>query len=453
MSQAFFQSSSLNQVLITEVLFRRVPRPVNLEAENYALHKLAQQMAETPETLLQNLVAIAVELCQAGSAGISIPEITTDGEEIFRWVALAGAYANATNTPPRYFSLCGTCLDKKTPQLFTHPELYFTYFKQLRPMIVECLVIPLLVGKQALGTIWIASHNQTRQFDLEDLRVMSSLANFTAAALNHSQARYAAEAAVAHEQAALRELERANLAKDDFLAAVSHELRTPLTNIRMAIQMLSLATEPERRQQYLRILQTECDREIALVNDLLELQRLEAEVDSDEWSPVLLQEWLLPIVEPFVERAQVSQQFLWLDLPSDLPVLMVDPAKLQGIVTELLNNACKYTPVSGEITLAVSSTPNSISLSISNTGIEIPADALPRIFEKFYRVPSTITAERTGTGLGLALVQKLVAVLGGKVRVVSQNNSTTFTIELPRIKDRQFPTGLSLVTVLDSNAP
>ncbi|NJL20713.1 MAG: GAF domain-containing protein [Leptolyngbyaceae cyanobacterium SM1_3_5] len=217
MSQAVPQVCSLNQILITEVLFRRVPRSVNLEAEHHALLTLTQQLAEKPQILLKSLVGLAVELCNAGSAGISIPEVTASGDEIFRWVALAGRYANATQAPPRYFSLCGHCLDQRTPQLYAQPERYFTYFESVHPRMVECLVVPLLVGEQALGTIWVVSHEQTRQFDLEDVRVMSSLAKFTAAALNHTQARYAAEMAMMHEQAARQEAEQATRARDEFL--------------------------------------------------------------------------------------------------------------------------------------------------------------------------------------------------------------------------------------------
>ena len=433
MSQAIPQVSGLNQILITEALFRRVPRPVNLEAEHHALLTLTQQLAEEPQTLLQSLVRLAVKLCDAGSAGISLPEVTANGNEVFRWVALAGMYASATHTPPRFFSLCGHCLDQRTPQLYVRPERYFTYFEQVRPKMVECLVIPLLVGEQALGTIWVVSHDPSRQFDLEDVRVMSSLANFTAAALSHTQARSAAEAAARQEQAARQEAEQANRAKDEFFATVSHELRTPLSNMKMALQLLSLVDQPQRRKQYLQILQTECDREISLIDDLLNLQRLESGGDSSDRSAVPLQDWLSAIVEPFIYRTQAAHQLLRLDLPTELPVLLIDRIKLERIVTELVNNACKYTPAGHEIIFTLKLTSDRVIWSVSNTGIEIPSDALPRIFEKFYRVPTAAVAEQTGTGLGLALVQQLVEQLGGHIRATSQWNVTTLTVDLPRV--------------------
>ena len=108
--------------------------------------------------MLKNLVAIARNLCQAGTAGVSLLEMTANGEEIFRWVALAGKLeAYAQGTAPGKFSPCGVCLDRQAPQLYSYPERYFTYFQQIQPPIVEGLVIPLDRANQPLGTIWIVS--------------------------------------------------------------------------------------------------------------------------------------------------------------------------------------------------------------------------------------------------------------------------------------------------------
>ena len=96
----------LEHIIITEELFHRPRRATNFEAENRALHKLAYQLTESTQDLLQSLVSVAVDICQAGSAGISIPIVKTNGEEIFRWIALAGAYADAEDTIPRYASIC-----------------------------------------------------------------------------------------------------------------------------------------------------------------------------------------------------------------------------------------------------------------------------------------------------------------------------------------------------------
>jgi PAS domain S-box-containing protein len=155
-----------------------------LQVENQALHTLARQLVNQPETMLQSLVDMAVDLCNAGTAGVSLLETTPNGEEVFRWNVLAGTLAPYVGgTTPRNFSPCGVCLERGTPQLFSHPEQYFTYFQAANTPIVEGLVLALIADNHALGSIWIMSHNLTRHFDAEDVRVMTSLADFTAAAL------------------------------------------------------------------------------------------------------------------------------------------------------------------------------------------------------------------------------------------------------------------------------
>jgi PAS domain S-box-containing protein len=140
-------------------------------------------MACASQTVLQSLVEIAADLCQAGTAGISLLETTDGGEAIFRSTVLAGTLAPREIATPRNFSPDGVCLDRAAPQLFSHPDRYFTYIQALDTPIVECLILPLIAGSQTLGTIWIASHDEHRHFDSEDLRVMATLADFTSTAL------------------------------------------------------------------------------------------------------------------------------------------------------------------------------------------------------------------------------------------------------------------------------
>ncbi len=141
---------------------------------------------------------------------------------------------------------------------------------------------------------------------------------------------------------------------------------------------------------------------------------------------------LFKIIEPFYIRAEQRQQSLQLDLPVDLPVVISNRASLERILAELINNACKYTHVGGDIVFSVRYEPTQlITAFIISNPAEIPQDQLPRIFEKFYRVPQGDRWQQGGTGLGLALVQKLVKQIQGDISVECSDGWTSFTIKLP----------------------
>lgn len=189
---------TLGDILVTGELRRRLAHDPDYPAEIAALHALARCLAAQPDAMLARLLEMAIALCDAGSAGLSLLEHSATGE-LFRWPHLAGALASyAGGSTPRSFSPCGVCLDRGSPQLFSYPGRYFTYFQDASPEIVEGLVIPLSWNGEALGTIWIVSHDEARRFDREDVRVMESLASFTAAALCVRAARQAAERAAEH---------------------------------------------------------------------------------------------------------------------------------------------------------------------------------------------------------------------------------------------------------------
>ncbi|MEX0712645.1 MAG: ATP-binding protein [Pirellulales bacterium] len=174
---------TLEDILITPELSRRRSRAPDYPAENRALVALARAMATNPKNLPQKLVDLALELCRAGSAGISLLKTDAEGE-YFSWEALAGVYApRVGGRTPRNFSPCGTTLDRGAPQLFSCPARYFTYFERVDSRIAEGLVIPFALNGHALGTIWVLTHDESRRFDAEDVHIMTVLAEFTAAAL------------------------------------------------------------------------------------------------------------------------------------------------------------------------------------------------------------------------------------------------------------------------------
>jgi signal transduction histidine kinase len=245
-------------------------------------------------------------------------------------------------------------------------------------------------------------------------------------------------------------LETESQRKDEFISRVSHDLRAPLMNITMAARMLKISLEQDpviasllidhRSQKYLQVLEAECQREIELINHVLDLQKLELAIEPKNLESIDLSAWIEKTIPPFIERTAQRNQHLNLKIADNLPRLTTDRNYLTKIVTELLNNACKYTNPDGEIALEIINPSDCdsadlrlterVSIRIGNEA-EIACDHLPRIFEQFYRIPGSDRAGQGGTGLGLSLVQKLVQHLQGEITVNSDRGWTTFTIDLP----------------------
>ena len=171
----------------TELLSERPPRAADPAAENRALRALARQLAGPPAALLQRLVDIALNLCCADTAGVSLLEAGSGGTVVFRRVALAGADAHHVDTTaPAESSGCGFALRRNAAQLYTYANGYHAHGDIHFPAVVEKLVIPFPPNGDPFGTIWVATHDTARRFDAEDVRILQSLADFTAAALQLS---------------------------------------------------------------------------------------------------------------------------------------------------------------------------------------------------------------------------------------------------------------------------
>ena len=161
---------------------RRPSRPPDYEAESSALIALAQSMAESPENILQKLADTTLTLCRAHSAGLSLLE-DGDQKSNFHWRAIAGQWAPHLNGgTPRNFGPCGTVLDQNVAMVCSHPELDFPYWAPIKPVLEEGLLIPFYIKGEAVGTIWVVAHDLSRRFDAEDLRLVTNLGAFAAAA-------------------------------------------------------------------------------------------------------------------------------------------------------------------------------------------------------------------------------------------------------------------------------
>ncbi len=202
---------SIDSVITTAELGRRPARVPDFQTESRVLLKLANTMAQQPRDVLQELVDSARGLCRAGSAGISLLDLEAHGAAAqFRWVATSGAYSHLVGqTMPRHFSPCGAVLDRNHLLLMTDPIRHYPYFEVLSAPVREVLLVPFYRGEQAVGTVWVVAHVGDRQFDQEDARLVTSLSQFAAAAvqvIQTAEANQKLEESV--RRAAERELDR-----------------------------------------------------------------------------------------------------------------------------------------------------------------------------------------------------------------------------------------------------
>ncbi|HEY9880220.1 MAG TPA: GAF domain-containing sensor histidine kinase [Leptolyngbyaceae cyanobacterium] len=241
----------------------------------------------------------------------------------------------------------------------------------------------------------------------------------------------------------IEQLRYLNQLKDDFLSTLNHELRTPLTSMMLAIRMLRRPDlTPDRKAMYLDILEQQCSRETALVNDLLTLQSVESGGTNITLSSINLNHLLRSLVADQKETFDCANLSLSLKMPQRWISLETESTHLTRVLQELLTNARKYAEPGTVVTLLVESnsaeTSTPITIKILNQGIGIQPEELPHIFDKFRRGQGVTQRAIPGTGTGLALVKGLVKQLQGQISVTSQPTAqesiwqTCFTLCLPR---------------------
>lgn len=300
---------------------------------------------------------------------------------------------------------------------------------QPKLLVMSQMACPIFDTQGILGNIWLTRPTQ-EAFDEFEIELVQQVASECAIAIRQAQL-------YKQTQAQVKELENCDRLKNQFLRNLSQELRTPITSISLAVQTLESVLTPEEIldieivPQLLQILHNECARENKLINDLLTLTYLEAEPDPPTLIAIDLQSWLNPIVESFRDLTTCQRQQLNLSVDPALPLLETDITDMERIITELLNHVCKYTPAGESVTVSAHLTEDAVELNISNSGLELTSNELSRIFEPFYHLSKRDPWKHSGTGLELALVQKMVRHLGGSIYVESGAGQTIFTIEFP----------------------
>jgi len=232
-----------------------------------------------------------------------------------------------------------------------------------------------------------------------------------------------------------RQVEEANRLKSEFLSNMSHELRTPLNAILGMTKLLKAGVGgkiTEKQRDYLDIIERNGENLLALINDVLDLSKIEAGKVEIIWNKIFLKEFineLLKSVRPLAEEKGLILKSIF---KGKVDYIVTDPEKLRQILLNLLSNAIKFTE-KGEVAVIIEEKDGNILISVKDTGIGIPEEALDYIFDVFRQVDGSTTKKYGGTGLGLSIVKKLVDLLGGEIKVKSKlNKGSVFTVILPK---------------------
>jgi signal transduction histidine kinase len=317
-----------------------------------------------------------------------------------------------------------------------------------REGLVAAAGIPLLVGDKALGVLAIFNRSP-RSFSEADMTLLSSFASQAAIALENARLFAALKEHSDQLEERVRErtaeLEKANRAKSQFLANMSHELRTPLNAI---IGFSALLAEgvpgplTAKQRRHVGHIQTSGQHLLAVINDILDLSKVEAGKMTLTLQPVdlgqVVQESLTLV------RGEAAAKGLRLEaaVPADLPPVLADRIRLKQILSNLLSNAVKFTPEAGAVTVGARAAEEGLAIWVQDTGVGIAPEDQERIFREFEQADNSLGRQHQGAGLGLALTRKLVELHGGRVWVESapgQGSAFTFTLPAAEVGAGQAP--------------
>jgi PAS domain S-box-containing protein len=341
--------------------------------------------------------------------------------------------------PPRFDAPTGTPNVLRTGKPEMHqaisPELLRAAvkseeeFRALQELgLHSAMSVPMIARGRTLGVITFVSAESRREFNSDDLWLAQRLAGRAAFAVDN--ARLFDEAQKAQQAA-----EHANRAKMDFLAAMSHEFRTPLNAIAGYAQLLELGVHGELtgdQREFLERLQRSQRHLLGLVEEVLSFARIEAGTVRYELSEVTINEVVARAAEMTVPQMRAKR--LSFDRRSDNGDLRVraDGARVEQILVNLLSNAVKFTDEGGRITVDCGADGDEIVVSVTDTGIGIPADQLETVFEPFAQLPHAGSKRSSGVGLGLAISRDLARAMGGDITLASSVGvGSKFTLRLP----------------------
>lgn len=328
------------------------------------------------------------------------------------------------------FPLLNTVMENKTHvtmgNIQTDPRCWEPDFFRKRGL-VSYLGVPMIAEGEVLGVLSLFTRKE-HEFSDEEIEFLSMLAGQAAVAIRNSQL---------HEQVKkhVDELERANRVKDEFLSVMSHELRTPLIVIMGSSALIQdgrFGKINDRQNDALEKVARQSNNLLTMINGIMETTKIEVGAVVLETREVDLSNFLNAL-RSLYSQPNNGVKLIW-DYPSNLPTAKVDSEKLKQVLQNLINNALKFTP---QGTVRVSARyragTKTVKLRVKDTGIGIPENGLPIIFERFRQLDSSETRSYGGVGLGLYIVKRFTELLGGKVDVNSKaRKGSTFTVTIPR---------------------
>jgi signal transduction histidine kinase/DNA-binding NarL/FixJ family response regulator len=244
------------------------------------------------------------------------------------------------------------------------------------------------------------------------------------------------EAARAELEAKSRQIEEVDRLKNAFIANMSHEIRTPLNSVLALTQLLREGVAGPLtvdQRKYLQVIERNGHGLLHLINDVLDLSRIEAGHLEMDTADLDLPPHVESVVEALTPLAAGKNLDLTVHLPPELPAARGDPDRFRQILTNLIGNAIKFTESGGQVMIGAEAHPETIVVVVTDTGVGIPDRHRDKIFQEFYQVDQTLVRRQGGTGLGLAIARRLARLMGGDITVESVvSRGSRFSISLPR---------------------
>ena len=220
----------------------------------------------------------------------------------------------------------------------------------------------------------------------------------------------------------------------DFVSNATHELKTPLTSIRGFIETLKDGAMEDKEVSYrfLDIIEQECERLSSLINDILQLSELQNIKGDVNLEPCYMEDIISEVIAFLNKQSSTKDIYLLKNVQKNMPIMIINKNRIKQMLLNIIDNAIKYTQPGGEVNVKCIVDNDDVIISVKDNGIGIPKDALPRLFERFYRVDKGRSRSQGGTGLGLTIVKHIVELYNGSIEVISEaGKGTEFIIKMP----------------------